>query len=125
MEPTINDAWKATSKILLGEEIGEMGDYKEYLMKYVNPKKRGKSDISGKETITTEEILNGTKIMSNDEIGIYHKKTDDIKLGINDIKDIDSIVEALKEKFYYTGNIVLGNSNNIEKTTRCKSSSFV
>ncbi|MCX6778342.1 MAG: hypothetical protein NT157_05675, partial [Candidatus Micrarchaeota archaeon] len=38
-------------------------------------------------------------------------------LTINEVKDIDSILEALRERAYYTGNVQLGNSRFIEGST--------
>lgn len=125
MQSTIDNAWKATSKVLLGQEIGDISEYETYLKKYVEPKKKRKSDISGTEIITTEEIMEGTKIIGNNEQEQYYKTIENLELNINNIKDLDSIIEELKERFYYAGNIVLGNSSNVEKTTRCSNSSFI
>ncbi len=43
----------------------------------------------------------------------------------DDIKDIDSAIEAVREKAYYIGNVVLGNSQQAKITNRCINSSFI
>ena len=52
---------------------------------------------------------------------ISHDEVDFAKnfkpLNINEIKDIDGIITALHERFYYTGNVILGNSSNVQDST--------
>ena len=57
-----------------------------------------------------------------DEVN-FNKKFE--PLGINEIKDIDSIIEALQERFIYCGNIVLGNSGFVEKSTNVTDSFYI
>ncbi|MFH1306813.1 MAG: hypothetical protein ABIH83_04145, partial [Candidatus Micrarchaeota archaeon] len=47
----INDAWKSTCKVVLGEEIGELQEYEKYLSKYVEPIYEKSSTLSGKKVI--------------------------------------------------------------------------
>lgn len=49
-----------------------------------------------------------------DEID-FNRKTD--SLGIDEVKDIDSILSILGERIAYTGNIILGNSSFIDQST--------
>ena len=64
--------------------------------------------------------------MSYDEneaysIGLARK----VKLGINEIKDIDSALDALAGNVAYSGNIVLGNSGFVERSNRCANAYYV
>ena len=104
----VNTAWKDTCRVLLGEEIGELNEYKDWLQDYAGVPRKEKSTISEKQvTFSIDEYCKDAKFISFDELDFYKKFE---PLNINEIKDVDSIVEALQERFYYTGNITLGNS---------------
>ncbi len=116
----INDAWKSTCKVLLGDEIGDMVRYTDYLKRYVDSVSEKTSSISGKKVaISSENICKGAKFISHDEVGGYLKSVSSAPVSINDMKDVDSAIEAVQERAYYCGNIVLGNSGNVEKSNRC------
>ncbi len=122
----INDAWKSTCKILLGDEIGGMEKYGDYLRRYVDTVNEKSSSLSGKKVaISSENICKGAKFISHDEVEQYFKSVSSAPVSINDIKDIDSAVEAVQERAYYCGNIVLGNSGNVEKSNRCINTFYV
>ena len=94
----VNDAWKKTSKVLLGEELGEMEEYEGWLTSDLIEPREEKSGISGKNVyLGNREYCNG-KFLGLDEVD-FKKKFE--PLDINEIKDIDSIVGALQERFYY------------------------
>ena len=102
----VNDAWKKTCRILFGKEVGDMKTYAEWLNEYPLPTKTKKSAISGKEIIIgNTEYCDNAKFISFDEID-FNKKYP--PLNINEIKDIDSIAQAIQERIYYTGNGILG-----------------
>jgi hypothetical protein len=46
-------------------------------------------------------------------------------LSINEIKDIDSIAEAVSERWEYTGNVALGRSTNVENCDMATDSHYV
>lgn len=123
---SIRKSWKATCKIILGDEIGELEDYEEWLLRYVDPLGYKKSALSGKEVIvSSEKVCKGGKYLSLDEVDQYLKKIGKEKFDINDIKDIDSAVQTLQEKAYYIGNVVLGNSHYVETVNRCINASYI
>lgn len=110
----INKSWKSTCKILFGQEIGELKDFENYL----------KGAAVGQEVIST---FSGTALWvaseqysKNSKFFDYtaeHDALDKISykpFDINRIKDIDSLVETIKERFVYSGNKTLGNSKYIE-----------
>jgi len=119
----LNNQWKTTCRILFGLEVGDLDEYKEWLTKLNNPKLARKSSISGIDTVfTNNEFSENAKFISMDEVG-FNKKFE--PLDINEIKDVDSILQALQERFYYCGNIVLGNSKFVEKSSNVNDSFFV
>lgn len=108
----LNKDWKSTCRILLGEELGELSDYGDWLSEFLEKRRVEKSAISGKEVHPSlDEYCKGAKFISFDEID-FNKKFE--PLDINEIKDIDSVLEAVQERAYYAGNIVLGNSKFVE-----------
>ena len=116
----INGAWKSTCKALLGDEIGELSQYAGYLKRYVDLVNEKPSSLSGRKiAISSQNICRGAKFISHDELEQYGKLAAAHPLDMNSLKDLDSLVEAAKERAYYCGNIVLGNSGSVENSNRC------
>lgn len=116
----INGAWKSTCKILLRREVGELKDFSGYLSRYITLAGEQKSSISGKPIYSAaNEICKGARFIAYDELPQYGKITAGSRLGINEIKDIDSILGALREVLCYSGGVVLGNSTNVVDSDRC------
>lgn len=109
----LNKAWKSTCRILLSEEIGELKEYEEWLKEYLPPTGKQKSHVSGKDvSLTTDHYCKNGRFVSLDEI----REVSVEPLTINEIKDIDSIIEAVSEKWEYSGNKILGNSASVESS---------
>ncbi|VVC04187.1 Uncharacterised protein [Candidatus Bilamarchaeum dharawalense] len=120
----INQSWKSTTKVLFGEPLGEMKDYYDYLKEPLVGKSV-KSIISGKNIfVTSNHYPKEAKFFDyNDEITgatILSKPID-----VNQIRDIDSLFEAVEEKFIYSGNKVLGNSKFVENSDNITDSNYV
>jgi hypothetical protein len=95
----LNKAWKATCKVLFGEEIGELKDYEEWLKEDMVPITRAKSSISGKEVILGRgDYCKDANFISLDEVGLRKVEP----LTINEIKI--SIVSL--KLFLRNGNIL-------------------
>ncbi|MFH1448541.1 MAG: hypothetical protein ABIG39_06790 [Candidatus Micrarchaeota archaeon] len=119
----LNTAWKSTCKIIFGEEVGELRDYEDWLKEYVVSPKVQKSSVSGKlVSFAVRDYPASARFITFDEID-FNKKFE--PLTINEVKDIDGIVEALNERFYYAGDIILGNSHFIEKSSNVVDSNYV
>jgi len=115
----LNKAWKATCKVLFGEEIGELKEYGEWLKEYMPVIGKRKSHISGKDvTVAFDEYCKDARFVSLDEV----KEKSIEPLTINEIKDIDSIVEAISEKWEYAGNKILGMSTSVDASDDVKDS---
>ncbi|VVC04191.1 Uncharacterised protein [Candidatus Bilamarchaeum dharawalense] len=115
----LNRSWKSTCKILLGEELGELRDYEDWLAEYCPKPQISKSAISGKEVYLASDYSKLANVISADEISTSKP------LSINDIKDIDSLVRAVSEEWAYTGNRVLGNSKFVESSDLVMDSNYV
>jgi len=110
----IDQAWKDTCKVLLYSEVGELTDFERYLTRYAEPIFAKKSAISGqKVTVSRPDFSPSSKFISQDEAPEYDKKIRSLPLNINQIKDIDSILNAISENFYYAGNQITGNSAQV------------
>jgi hypothetical protein len=118
----LNKGWKSTCRILFGEEIGDLKDYEEYLAQYLPQLGRRESGISGKKVfLDSGKYPESAKFISCDDIT---ENTID-QLDINEIKDIDSIVEAITDKWKYCGNKFLGNSKFIDSSDLIMDSQYV
>jgi len=111
----LNKQWKSLTKILLGREIGELAAYASWLYERNGPRLLKKSGLSGKDVAySTAVYAKGSKWASFDEMDLDQKYP---PLSINEIKDIDSIFEAISERAIYSGNMVLGNSAFVDEST--------
>jgi hypothetical protein len=119
----LNKAWKSTCKVLLGDEVGELNEYKDWLTEFVEKPRIEHSVVSGKVVhLASDDYCKGAKFISFDEVD-FSKKFD--PLNINEIKDIDSVVNAVQERVQYTGNVILGNSKYIEGSSNITDSTYV
>lgn len=115
MDPTLQNAlekaWKGTCKVLFGQELGDLARYETWLGGYLLPTARRKSYISGREVmLAMDDYPENARFASQEEVPQNRKYS----LGINQVKDIDSIVEGIRGQCEYAGNRVLGNSSHVE-----------
>lgn len=119
----LNRQWDSTCKILFGREVGELALFQKWLSELNPTPMHFPSSLTGKDiAYSTNDYCEGSKRASLDEIWKLKKFP---PLSINDIKDMDSLLAAVQERAYYTGNVVLGNSTNIEGSSNCTDSHFV
>ncbi|MEM3422514.1 MAG: hypothetical protein QXF86_00785 [Candidatus Bilamarchaeaceae archaeon] len=118
----LNSKWLSTTKIIFKDEIGELSDYAQWLKEYLPNLGKRKSYVSGKEvTLVRDYYPSRALFISADEIKDIEMKP----LTINEIKDIDSIINAVSEKWMYAGNKILGNSNFVESSDLIIDSQYV
>jgi len=123
--PELEKAWKSTTKVLFGEEIFNLMNYIDYLKRYTDQVENRKSAITGKDvTISSNRIPKDARVIAHDEAGYYSKMIESVPFNINEIKDIDSILAATREKVFYTGNVLLGNSIGSQRCHRCVNLSY-
>ncbi|MFA5105782.1 MAG: hypothetical protein WC506_02360 [Candidatus Micrarchaeia archaeon] len=119
----LEKAWASTCKVLFGEEAGSMKLYEKWLCELVDQPVVRKSAVSGKEVIfSTKNYPEDAKAISLDEVDQGRKYA---PLDINQIKDIDSIVQAVRDRCLYAGNMILGNSKHVGKSSNINDSFYV
>jgi len=119
--PNIGDGFSACCRVLFGREIGELAEFKPYLAEMVDRPMAAKSAISGKEIhLSRQHYAKTAKFASLDEIAASNEA-----ISINEIKDIDSVLSALPEKFHYTANKNLGQCIGVEESDACNDSADV
>ena len=114
--------WKSTCRLFFGREIGELSRYREWLCEGLEPFEKRKSAKSGKEVYAVGKYPADAPFISFDEIDYARKFS---PLSINEMKDIDSIAEAVRERAVFCGNAILGNSSHAEECTGMEDCHFV
>lgn len=110
----LNLSFKGTCRVLFGREIGSLDEFAPYLSEMVRKPYVGKSYVSGKDVYFVQPHYGrGAKFISADEVA---GKTGSV--GINQVKDIDSIMAALSE-MAYCGNRQFGISANLSSCDTC------
>jgi len=119
----LDKRWRNCCKVLFRQDIGPLSDYLPWLEGLIEPNTIRKSSVSGKEVAYAIKGYHPkSKWISFDEID-YGKNAK--PLDINDIKDIDSLLAAVSERAYYAGNIILGNSGNLERSSSISDSFYM
>ena len=119
----LNKKWKTTCKVLLGGEVGELDDFSAWLKEFKKESHSSKSSLSGKETVYGDlPYAKNSRWVSFEEIAFDKKYP---QLDINQIKDFDSLLQAVSERVCYAGNIILGNSDFVDKSTYVIDSYYV
>ena len=119
----VEDAFQSTFRLIFGECYVRLDDLKDYLTRWQpNPVER-RSSLTGKRVVmASDRYPPHARIIAQDEIGAAAKLR---PLDINQIKDVDSVVEALSERFYYAGNKAFGSSDFVEESDNCTDSFHV
>src|SRR3989338_8438597 len=98
----INKSWRETCKILLGEEVGDLLEFKNYLKRYTDPIEKRKSSISGKDvTISSDRIRKDAPVIAHDEMFVYQKNILDNPFDIDDIKDIEDFLFSIGSVYLF------------------------
>ena len=122
-QEVLDKAWRSTCRVLFGEEVGGLSDCAEWLKEYGEGIRSEKSAISGKSVAFSQnDYAQGAPFVAFDEIDYSRKFA---PLSINEIKDIDGLVSAVRERMQYTGNVVLGHSSNVSDSSNVVDSHFV
>lgn len=118
----INQAFKATSKVLFGEEIGELRDFGPYLKEMLLPYQMKKSCVSGKNVMVSNLYYpSGARFVFQDEVASLKFEP----LNVNEIKDIDSLFAAASERAVFCGNKLFGRNTDVSEVDNCVDSSSI
>ena len=115
--------WLALCRTLFGAEACRLEECSAWLKEFIEPISYKKSSLSGKEVISAPTAYcDGAYWQSFEEVNFSRKFT---PLNINEIKDIDSVLAAISERLYYSGNIVFGKSGNVEQSSNLNDSYYL
>ena len=115
--------FRSTCKGVFGADIGGMEEYAQWLSQGNEPMTHTASQVSGMEMYSSPPYYApGGKWMAFEEVDFNKRYA---PLSINDMKDIDSLVSAVQERFFYAGNIYFGNSGFIELSSNINDSFYV
>ena len=122
----LNQAWNSTCRVLLHEELGPLADYAYYLKKYVGPVRTQRKSVLSQKPVTTadDDYHPDARYISNEEQAEYQKLYS-TPFDLNSVKDLDSLLSTLSERFIYSGDVVLGKFHAIERSNRCADVQFV
>ena len=89
--PMLQKRWDSVCKVLFGEELGAIGDYREWLLRYSEPIAHRKSSVSGSPvSFAILEYDERSKWVGFDEID-FAKKAAPLPEGIWGANDIGSL----------------------------------
>ncbi len=109
----LDKAWKTTCKVVLGDEIGDLSNYTDYLSKYYK-KPHFVNGVAVADWICPRQAL--------DVASVPKAKID---FSIDEIKDIDTLFQKAKENLYGVGNRLLGNCRDVRESTSVVDSTYV
>ncbi|MFH1448642.1 MAG: hypothetical protein ABIG39_07305 [Candidatus Micrarchaeota archaeon] len=112
----INDAFHSTCKTVFGREIGELREYEGYFREALVGKFATSYFSKEKVFLTSEQYCEGAKFFDHNKEQTQITKLLSKPLNINEIKDIDSLFLAVKEKLIYSGNKVIGKSMFVQES---------
>ena len=118
----IEQAFKATSKVIFGKEIGELSEFEPYLKEMLLPYQMKKSCVSGKDVMVSNLFYpSSARFASQDEIPLLKFAP----LHVNEIKDIDSLFAAASERAVFCGNKLFGRNTDVREVDNCVDSSSI
>ncbi|VVB58824.1 Uncharacterised protein [Candidatus Anstonella stagnisolia] len=113
--------WRNACKVVFGQEVGALEQYMPWLEGMIAPNVMRKSSISGKEVAyAIGEYAENLRWVSFDEVGSKFGQ-----LSTDGIKGMESLLEAVGKRAQYAGNIVLGNSAHVEKSSSISDSFYM
>ncbi|MCX6769940.1 MAG: hypothetical protein NT051_04655 [Candidatus Micrarchaeota archaeon] len=122
LDAKLDSAWRSACRVIFGRDIGALAKYRDWLAEGGMGKASRKSHTSGKDVaVAFDAFPSSARFASAEEIG----QNKSYGIGMNDMKDIDSLVAALSEKCEYAGNRHLGNSAHVESSDIVIDSQYV
>ena len=119
----LDDSFKSTCRVLFGQEVGGLEEFKPYLLEMVDQPTLVKSAISGKTVHLSRPYYSKSARFIDVEEAAAPAGAG--ALSINDIKDVDSALGALSEKMAYCGNKNLGRNAEVSASDMCNDSIWV
>ncbi len=117
----LEKGWNTITQVLLGEPLYELQKYEKWLSKYIELPEEIKE-----VPMPHSEYPKNARFQKYSDVN-WNKKYE--PLNINEIKDIDSIAEAIRERILdrviYTGEAVFGNSASVSESSSVFDSMYV
>ena len=121
--PVLQKHWDSTCRMLFGEEVGAIPDYEGWLLRYTERILHRKSSLSGKEiSYSVMEYDGSSKWIGFDEID-FQKRAPGVEF--TGIGSIGAVADSLRDRFYYVGSAVLGNSKFVERSSGISDSFYM
>ncbi|MFA5106429.1 MAG: hypothetical protein WC506_05735 [Candidatus Micrarchaeia archaeon] len=115
----IEAGFQSVCKILFGREVGTLGEFEPYLKETLFHFSIFPSSKSGKEVFMSgNKALKGSTFLAQDETRINSARP----LGINEIKDIDSLLARVRENSAFCGSKTFGRDLNTSHVDNCTDS---
>ena len=112
----LNSSFHSISRILFGQEVGDLEAFRPYLLSMVRKPIVMQSALSNKDVhFSLPHFSRHASFIGLDELDFARKAP---VLDINSLKDIDSICSALKEQSY-CGNKLYGQCQNVRSSDMC------
>ena len=119
----VSRKWRSTAKLLFGIDLGELKEYEKWLGSFRTLRSVRKSSLSGKDIVFSHSHWpKEGEFLLYSEVDFSKKYA---PLDINELKDIDSITEAVRERISYAGGLALGNSHFIERGSGIVDSNYL
>jgi len=112
--------WHKYSQSVLKGTVGDLSDFLDFIS-YASEMGRY-SKLVKDILVSPNHYENVDKIKPLDRVDFTKTYP---PLSLNEMKDIDSIVNAIQERIHYTGNIILGNSFMVATSTSIFDSSYI
>ncbi len=120
---TLERRWRAASSLIFKEDVGSLSQYLPWLLENTEPLIHRNSSLSGKPiTYVIPEYAENSKWADFNEMSTGRKFE---PLDLNELKDTDSLREALSDRVCYVGNVVLGNSRFVQRSSNINDSFHV
>ncbi|MFA5105760.1 MAG: hypothetical protein WC506_02250 [Candidatus Micrarchaeia archaeon] len=120
--PVLDKEWRSTCRAVLGGEVGPLSGFGRWLSGLNDPLALRKSESGENVVMTSPYYCAGARAISQKNADFMRKFA---PLSINEMKDIDSLLDAVSQRASYCGGIVIGNSGFIEKSSSVSDSFFV
>ncbi|MCK4319871.1 hypothetical protein KAW38_04855 [Candidatus Micrarchaeota archaeon] len=118
----LDSAFRSTCRTLFKQELGSLEEFKTYLTSTAEPITKRTSSISGKDIyLYYSEYPKEGRFISYAELERLKKPT----LDINAIKDIDSLLDCIKDTFFYCGDKNLGRCIEVNASDGSMDAGFV
>jgi hypothetical protein len=118
----VDKHFREACKVILGGEVGSLKECEGWLLTLKQPMGSAKSSVSGAPlALVSPDFPSSARFVALGEEGALAAAP----FSVNDIKDIDSLFSAARERFAYSGSLVFGNSQFVEASSDVSDSFYV